>query len=44
VCVGVVVLIEVNSIRFNPIALDVAPTSPFIASKDRAWVTFVVKR
>jgi hypothetical protein len=36
VCVDVVLSIEVNSIRFDPTALDVAPASPFIASKERA--------
>jgi hypothetical protein len=42
VCVDVVVLIEVKSIRLP--ALNVAPASPFIAFKERAQVTFVVKR
>jgi hypothetical protein len=30
-------------VLFLPISLDVAPASPFIASKERAWVTFMVK-
>jgi hypothetical protein len=33
-----------DSIYVLFLALDVAPASPFIASKERAQVTFMVKR
>jgi hypothetical protein len=34
--------VRCDLIAFSP--LDVAPASPFIVFKGRAWVTFVVKR
>jgi hypothetical protein len=43
VCVDVVVF-DCGELYSVPSPLDVAPTSPFISSKERARVTFVAKR